>query len=124
MLVFLFNCFIQAISHLTVLIVHFGLLVRCSLKWRIVLLSICLTWLRLMFATVVLASRLLESLKEIVRCELLTLGCHDHRLLHRLLLVKVLDLAESDALHAAGGSACGAAQDQCVILGISTRLWR
>ena len=106
---------------------NFRLLVRCSLKCRILLLNICLvrTWLRLVLAAVVvLATRLLESLKEIVRCELFALRCHDHRLLHRLLLVKVLDLAESDTLHAAGRSTRGATQDQCVILGITTRLWR
>ena len=93
---------------------NFRLLVRCSLKCRILLLNICLvrTWLRLVLAAVVvLATRLLESLKEIVRCELFALRCHDHSLLHCLLLVKVLDLAESDTLHAAGWSTRGAAQD-------------
>ena len=77
-----------------------------------------------MLAAIVLATRLLESLKKIVRCELFALRCHDHRLLHRLLLVKILDLAESDALHAAGRSTRRVAQDQCVILGITARLWR
>ena len=71
-----------------------------------------------------LTSSLLEPLEKIIRGKLLTLGCHDHCLLHRLLLVEILNLAKCDALHAAGGRPRGVAQDEGVVFRISAWFWR
>ena len=71
-----------------------------------------------------LSTRLLEALEEVIGGELLSLGCHHHRLLHRLLLVEVLDLVQCDALHAASRGTCRTSKYKSVILGVSAGLWR
>ena len=67
---------------------------------------------------------LLHALEQVVRCELLPLGCHHHRRLHRLLLVNVLDLVEHDTLHRSRWHTGGATQDKGVVLGIAGWFWR
>ena len=121
-LILFLNCFIQVISHLAGLIMKLGLLERCALECVLLGSGRLVCIIVLLFLS--LAPRLLESLEEIVRGELFAFRCHHHRLLHRLLLVEVFDLAEGYALHAAGGGACRVSQDQGVIFCIAARLWR
>ena len=82
------------------------LLERRILELVALLLSSCMSVCIRGLVLVYLASSLLESLKQIIRIELFALRRHYHSLLHRLLLVEVLDLVESDALHAARRCAC------------------
>ena len=83
-----------------------GLLEGRILELVALLLSSCMIICIRGLVLVYFASSLLESLKQVVRVELFALRRHNHCLLHRLLLVEVLDLVEGDALHATGRCTC------------------